>query len=293
MNKALAEILASVIPDKMERNRCRGLFRYGIIRALKLQAALKRNTAEPKDYLCVCAIAKDEGPYFAEWLDYHISKGVDRFYIYDNGSTDSTRQVLQPYIDKGIVEYTYFPGYRKQIAAYDHCIEKHRFDCKYLAFIDLDEFIVPMKDSTIPEFLARFNNFAAVEINWLVYGSSGARTKLPGGVMQRFTRHSLPDHPLNRKVKSIVNPRRVYVMTGCHEASRMRGFTSADANAQPLRRNFHDRQPLHNVIRINHYAVRSYQEFMEKQARGRASGRKHFVPDAYFTQYDLNDIQDS
>lgn len=289
MNKAAAEIIAGLIPRKMARNRWRGILRYGVIKALKLKRQLKHDRTQPKIRLAVCAIAKNEGPYFKEWLDWHISHGVEKFYIYDNESTDCTRDVLAPYIESGVVEYIYYPGYRRQIAAYDDCIDRHRFDTRWLAFIDLDEFIVPLRDSSITEFLTGFENSPVVEINWLIYGSGGAEKKSPAPVMERFRRHSIPSHRLNRHVKSIVNPRRVFTMTGCHEAARIDGV-AADSHGDPITRNFREREPQQDVIRINHYAVRSKEEFIEKQNRGRASGTQRTIPMDYFNRYDLNDI---
>lgn len=289
MNKAAAEIIAGLIPRKMARNRWRGILRYGVIKALKLKRQLKHDRTQPQIRLAVCAIAKNEGPYFKEWLDWHISQGVEKFYIYDNESTDCTRDVLAPYIESGVVEYIYYPGYRRQIAAYDDCIDRHRFDTRWLAFIDLDEFIVPLRDSSITEFLTGFENSPVVEINWLIYGSGGAEKKSPAPVMERFRHHSLPSHKLNRHVKSIVNPRRVFTMTGCHEAARIDGV-AADSHGDPITRNFREREPQQDVIRINHYAVRSKEEFIEKQNRGRASGTQRTISMDYFNRYDLNDI---
>lgn len=291
MNKVIAEIIAGLIPNKMARNRWRGILRYGPVNALRLKKQLKQPQPSPENYLSVCAIAKDEGPYFKEWIEWHRSKGVDKFYIYDNGSTDCTREVLDPYIKSGLVEYRFFPGHRMQLAAYDDCLAQHRLDSRWIAFIDLDEFIVPVKDDTIPGFLRRFEDYPAVEINWLVYGSGGARKKEAGDVMKRFRRHSQPSHILNRHVKSIVDPRRVFSMIGCHEVARISGH-AADSHGDLIKRNFREREPQQDIIRINHYAVRSYEEFMEKQQRGRASGKQRTVRDEYFDRYDLNDIED-
>ncbi len=292
MNKVLAEIVAGMIPHKMTRNRWRGILRYGVFRAFALKHRLKHDRTQPEHYLAVCAIAKNEGPYFVEWLEWHRRQGVEKFYIYDNESTDGTREILEPYVRSGLVEYRYWPGYRQQLAAYDDCLERHRLSARWIAFIDLDEFIVPVEDGSIPEFLRRFEAFPAVEINWLIYGSGGAKTKTAGPVMERFKRHSVPNHYLNRHVKSIVDPRRVYGMIGCHEAARISGH-AADSHGERIRKNFRDREPQQDVIRINHYAVRSYEEFVEKQARGRASGTQTTVESAYFDRYDLNDIEET
>ncbi len=179
-------------------------------------------------------------------------------------------------------------GSRRQLPAYDDCIERHRTETRWLAFIDLDEFVVPLRDKTIPEFLKPLEQFAAVEINWLVYGSSGTRQKQPGTMMERFKRHSLPEHLLNRHVKSIVDPRRVCCMIGCHEAARIEGKAS-DSHGERIRKNFHNRPPQQDVIRINHYAVKSYEEFLEKRARGRARTLEQRGLD-YFEHYDLNNL---
>ncbi len=292
MNKVLAEIIAGLIPHKMTRNRWRGILRYGLFKASRTKRCIKNNTSLPEHHLAVCAIAKDEGQYFKEWIEWHLSQGVDKFYIYDNGSTDDTRDVLDPYVKSGVVDYTYFPGHRKQLAAYDDCIDKHRFECRWLAFIDLDEFIVPLQHTSIPEFLEQAEDAPAVEINWLVYGSGGQREKRKAAVMERFKCHSTPNHYLNRHVKSIVNPRRVFTMIGCHEAARISGY-AVDSHNKPIKKHFREREPQQDVICINHYAVKSYEEFVEKQARGRASGTQKTVRDEYFNLYDLNDIRET
>lgn len=291
MNKVLAEIIAGVIPHKMTRNRWRGILRYGVTDALKLRRKIKKDESTPQHYLAICVIAKNEGPYFKEWIDWHLSQGVEKFYVYDNESTDNTREVLEPYIKEGVVDYTYFPGHRMQLAAYDDCFERHRFETRWLAIIDMDEFIVPVKDKTLKDFLRKMEEYPVVEINWLTYGSGGAMKKEPGTQMERFRCHSVPQHPLNRHVKSIVDPRRVYGMTGCHEAARING-KAVDPRGNRIRTSWRDRGPQHDVIRINHYAVRSYEEFLEKKGRGRASGREKEVKDEYFIRYDLNDIKE-
>jgi len=288
MNKVLAEIIAGVIPHKMTRNKWRGILRYGLWNACKLKYRMKHDQTPPKYYLAVCAIAKNEGPYLKEWIEWHRSQGVEKFYIYDNESTDCTKEVLAPYIESGLVEYCYWPGQKQQLATYDDCFEKHRLEARWIAVIDLDEYIVPIKDRNICEFLRRMEEFAVVEINWLVYGSGGAKKHEPGGVMERFRRHSLPEHKLNTHVKSITDPRRVCTMTGCHEAARISG-KAADSHGVPLKKGFRDRIPQQDVIRINHYAVKSYEEFLAKRSRGRA--RVTTMRDmSYFEQYDLNDL---
>jgi hypothetical protein len=290
MNKVIAEIIVGIIPNRPLKNRCRRILRYGLIRTLKLILSIKRNKIEPHIYLAICAIAKNEGPYFKEWIEWHHSKGVEKFYIYDNESSDNTKEVLEPYIQSGLVEYTFRAGKKQQLPVYSDCLDKHRFDTQWIAVIDIDEFIVPIHDKTIPEFLKKFEDFAAIEINWLVYGSAGAKEKEQGDVMERFKYHSVPKNTINRHVKSIVNPRRAFMFIGSHEAIRLSGYT-VDTHGKRTKKNFFEREPIHDVIRINHYAVKSYQEFLGKRARGRSRTNDIRRLD-YFDRFDLNDIKE-
>ncbi len=174
--------------------------------------------------------------------------------------------------------------------AYDDCLANHRYDCRWIAFIDLDEFIVPIEHKTIPEFLRNFEGFSAIEINWLCYGSGGEKIRKPGKVMERFRTHSQPDHELNRYVKTIVNPRLTLNFISSHHSTTFAG-QNVDARGHSIRQYFLKRTPIHEKIRINHYAIKSYEEFLEKRARGRVMSLDQRGLD-YFEKFDRNEIED-
>lgn len=241
-------------------------------------------------YLAMCAIAKNEGRYLQEWIEYHSMLGVEKFYLYDNESTDNTQAVVQPYVDRGLVEYTFYPGKKMQVKAYRDCVKKHKRDARYIAFIDIDEFIVPVEHTTIPEYLQSLGKFSGVQINWIVYGSSGAKTRTEGFVMERFLDHSLPDEPLNRHVKTIVNPRRVLSFFSAHRPVIFFG-KYVDSDGKWVVKSFWKRPPVTTRIRVNHYAIKSYEEFLEKRSRGRARKADRMRGLGYFDQYDRNEIK--
>ena len=57
---------------------------------------------EPKSFkynFAIIAIVKNEGKYIEEWIDYHKLIGFEKFYIYNNESSDNTESVLKKYID--------------------------------------------------------------------------------------------------------------------------------------------------------------------------------------------------
>lgn len=241
-------------------------------------------------FLAMCAIAKNEGRYLQEWIEYHKMLGVEKFYLYDNESEDNTQEVLRPYIEKGLVEYTFFPGKKMQLKAYKDCTRKHKRDAQYISFLDIDEFIVPKKHKTIPDYLHSLGKFSGVQINWVCYGSGGARTRTPGFVIERFRDHSLPDDLLNRHIKVIVNPRRILGFFSAHRPVILGIYI--DSNRNRVTKSFWKRVPITDQIQVNHYAIKSYEEFLEKRSRGRARfNRTRGL--GYFEKFDKNDIKNA
>ena len=129
--KFLSKLLTFWIPIKSYRRAFRGIIQFGI---KKYFDVLKSDKDTPfENELAIGAIMKDEGPYLKEWLDFHILVGVTKFYLYDNDSSDNTKEILKPYIKQGIVEYNYWPGKAMQMPAYHDILQKHSFDTRWLA----------------------------------------------------------------------------------------------------------------------------------------------------------------
>jgi hypothetical protein len=247
-------------------------------------------------YLSVVAIVKNETPYIIEWIEYHLLVGIQKFFIYDNESTDNLWEILQAYIKEDIVEYTFFPGKRQQMSVYNDAIQRFRYKSFWIAFIDIDEFIVsvtpppPLAAGTITQFLRDFEDAPGIEINQVVYGSSGHRKKKEGLVIERFKDHAEYEFYDNRAVKSIVNPRRVCYMASAHVAEYFNGECSVDSDKNKTAIPPLNRTPLHHKIRINHYATKSFEEFVSRIELGRASSPGKMRPQD-FSDRDHNEIK--
>jgi hypothetical protein len=153
----------------------------------------------------ICCIVRDE-EYLTEWIEYHALIGVTKFYIYDNESKTPVNEILASFIDSGLVEVILFPGEVMQLPAYHHCLKHYGPLCKWIAFIDADEFIVPKTlTGNLPDFLAKYENYAGLAVNWLEFGSNGHIEK-HDHIIQSYTRRSLKSYPRNEHVKSIVQP---------------------------------------------------------------------------------------
>ena len=210
--------------------------------------------------LAIVAIMKNEAPYVKEWIDYHLAAGVDHFYIYDNESPDNFKEILQPYIDAGTVTYIFYPGTGRQVEAYMEAFKAYRFFCRYMTFIDADEFIFPQENKSIVEVADEFfnaeENLGAIQINWMMYGSNFLETAdYSKGVLERFTRRA---EKIFQSVKTISNPRKINYLTTPHYMFYFDGISEIISNISKGQKGISDK------ILINHYKLKSREEFFRK-----------------------------
>ena len=70
----------------------------------------KERASAYRHEIAMVSISKNEAPYIKEWIEFHKFVGFTKFYFYDNESEDNTVDILKPYIDSGLVEYTLIKG---------------------------------------------------------------------------------------------------------------------------------------------------------------------------------------
>jgi hypothetical protein len=239
-----------------------------------------------RDMLDLAAITmvRNEAPYLREWIEYHRLIGVQKFYLYDNCSDDNIKEVLQPYINTGIVDYTYYPGEKAQVSGFNDAIKRFKNEAKYIAIIDIDEFIVPVQQNTIIEVINDVRNnaksrkklFAGLVIKWVNYGFDGHYSKPDGLVIENFKKTD----GISLCHKTIINPRMV-MHYQLHDGIYFLNRFGVDENGEDVTGFVEPSKATINKIRINHYWTKSYEEFKEKHNKGDAlyGERNWTVPD--------------
>ena len=153
----------------------------------------------PNYYLSVVACIKNEEPNLIEWLEFHKLVGVEHFYLYDNVSEDNTKELLQPYIDSGEVSYYFTDMDQCQFPSYYNALTAFRDFSKWMAFIDLDEFLFSPKGDLCEE-LKKFEGAApAIAVNEVFFGSSKHLTRPEGLVIDNYL---LREKDLNKHIKT-------------------------------------------------------------------------------------------
>ncbi len=224
--------------------------------------------AGPGFGVVVVCIVKDEADYLEEWLAYHVALGVDHFVIYDNGSTDGSAELLERFINHGLVTRIDWPLGGGQLAAYNHALRLFGAATRWLAYFDVDEFLVPLLDDDIPGFLDRFDDAAVVRVPRVEFGFSGHRTAPAALAIDAYTQVANVldlDPGLPPRVKSIVQP-------GAVSAVDIHLAFPADV-ATPGIPTETAEESVRGVAQLNHYYTRSFEEFEAKRFRGSATGR--------------------
>jgi hypothetical protein len=219
--------------------------------------------------LAVCAIFRNEGPFLLEWIAYHRAVGFDFFVLYDNDSDDGGADIIRasPLAQHcAVIQWSHHPG---QLAAYRDFIQNYSGNFAWVAFIDLDEFLLPLVGEGIPSLLQKWRDFSAVLVSWRIFGPAGWIEPPDGLVIENYDLRSADELPVNHHIKSIVQCADLLDVTPNPHEFAVRGAVCNTAGRavsniaiQP--------EPCHQNLVLNHYVTRSRRDWMAKIRRGSA-----------------------
>ncbi|OGW75558.1 MAG: hypothetical protein A2Z72_01380 [Omnitrophica bacterium RBG_13_46_9] len=233
-------------------------------------------------YLGICATFKNRAPHLKEWIEFHRMLGAERLYLYNSQSADDFMSVLRPYIRKRIVRLYDIKNPSGRAAAYSHCLKNHRKEARWIAFIDIDEFLFPAHESCLPDALRDYERFPAVGVHTILYGSSGHAKRPEGLTIENYTRRSEIDFPENEYIKSIVNPRMTISWSAnAHHGIYADNAGAVDENMHLIEERFFidfsnrggfgvfTKSPVSVArLRVNNYCLRSLEEYKARRGKG-------------------------
>ncbi|KAH3858929.1 hypothetical protein DPMN_101574 [Dreissena polymorpha] len=89
-----------------------------------------------------------------EWVELNILLGAEKFLVYHYSSAENIRCALQMYVKRNIVEIVQWPlpvsnvYYIGQVAELQDCLYRNKAESEFVVNLDLDEFIIPRKESS-------------------------------------------------------------------------------------------------------------------------------------------------
>jgi hypothetical protein len=166
-----------------------------------------------KYQLAIVSMFQNEGLILKEWIDHHLQIGVQHFYFINNGSSDTTEQILQPYkqyitcvydpkpiFTEKIRKVPYWDRRRgdvsqlktnvtlQQLLVNRHLLKEIKQDTQWVAFIDCDEYIYSPKGEQIQTILTQLpHTVKRIFIPWKIFGSNG-HIEQPVSIRSGFTK---------------------------------------------------------------------------------------------------------
>jgi hypothetical protein len=234
----------------------------------------RRIASKPARYLSVVATIKNEGRYLREWIEFQRLMGAEQVYLYDNGSIDNTNEVVAAHVAEGFVItipwMTFDIKAHAQLHSYAHALCNFGPQFRWMAFIDLDEFLFPVTARNLVEVLSGYEDCPSLRVPRVSFGFSGHEVPQPGLIIENYTaRAPYPPVPVRKKLigyKSIVQPANVIGVDSAHGFHLDCGIKGGfDERRLPMTRATRRKNPAPGaVLRINHYFTRSRHEFAAK-----------------------------
>ena len=244
---------------------------------------------------------KNEGPYILEWLAYHKAIGFEDIFIFENDSSDLTDVLLQRLEMLGEIEFiknTNFSG-NPQFHSYRQFQKMDAYlRSDWVLCYDSDEFFLPRQHDTVQYFLQDHFKADAIAVNWLNFGTSNQKKWQDIPVTERFRKCAPPSHLSNRFFKSFHRPNGPFKGFGIHrpwphvpiESYIYTDLTPVEPEVQTGKFPKHasNIEIRHMMATVNHYSIKSQEEFERKKLRGRPSNPDNLYGMADQKRYDTN-----
>lgn len=141
--------------------------------------------------MAICGIFYNNHDNLRDWLSYHQWIGINKFYIFDHGSSPPLLDYIEDFVSTNLVEYHYFtstmaidyventprsPGAWVQ----DRCFQWYGHRHRFLGLFDSNEYLVVTngKAQDIESVLKPFEQYRGLAVYWQMFlnGSTAANT---------------------------------------------------------------------------------------------------------------------
>ena len=265
--------------------------------------------------LTIATSIKDEGPYILEWVSYYKMLGVDEIFIYSNDNSDGSDNLLY-FLDKfGHIKWIpqeIKEGESAQKISFAKLTQEMHSNLNsnkhYVAFFDVDEYLVMHTESQVKNLLKFYDYPDALYVNWKLFGSSNHLKYYEQPTICRFNM-CIGNSNKNNLGKCIIkiNPNLYREIQGHRPVPITRNsygrviYCTKDPKGEVVQkdiiygsnpRRIKECKVHHEICQLNHYAVRSKEEYNWKKKRGNGFDLGGYN-DNYFRNFDCNkDIDD-
>ncbi|SLN19094.1 hypothetical protein AQS8620_00428 [Aquimixticola soesokkakensis] len=294
------------------RKRAKSLPKHApAARPAAAQAAPSAPVGGVQDSL-VMTCTRNEGPFILEWVAWQKMLGFDDVLICYNDCTDHSPELMARLQEAGwltALEVTPTVGKPPKLslhkAGHAHPLTQK---AGWFFLCDIDEFLVlHTEDGTLASFLGEETpNVAGIAIHWKVFGDSGLTRWEDQLTHRMFTQAGGPGTRVNHFFKSFIYQPRRFKRLGAHSpkgwqgegpwnegvnrwirsnGARISGY-NPDTNPKSLT---HEQYITHDTAQVNHYVIRTRENYAFKQGRASASAGVDRYTDDFLRRHNRND----
>ena len=251
---------------------------------------------------CIITVVKNEHLYLDEWIEYHLSLGVGRIFVFEDFDSDTHKQITDKYGDRVILKSVFdiLDDKDKETAVYLKKTKKWNVQHIYLRnalryvkgiqtdgwcfVIDADEFVtIENSEHCLNDVLSMYDGYDAFVMLWECYGADGHihtpdyRNVGVVGTYKRAVDNRLVDKD-GSSVKTCYRLERYKpeFFHNQHHPSAACSWCNTDFQTQSIK------SKLTNIY-IRHYVTKSWDEYLWKRlTRGFFWGRTRMF-DMFFT----------
>ncbi|MBJ3762230.1 glycosyltransferase family 2 protein [Maribius pontilimi] len=263
--------------------------------------------AEAERILVITSV-RDEGSNLLHWIAHCRALGVTDFLVFSNDCADGTDVLLDLLQAGGILSHVRNrvpDGKTPQWSAL-HQARGHPLldEADWIAVLDCDEYLnLRAPYDTLQDLLAD-TQADAIALPWRLFGHNGhvSRPDLPP---TRAYTTAIPEDALypalGRFIKTLYRRAGPFQKPGVHRPKQSGPAAWIDGSGQPLPDRFSEDQgqimlwggPLANAcVQLNHYSVRSAEDFVAKARRGLPNHTEKPVDLTYWVERNFNTVPD-
>ena len=290
-------------------------------RRIATKSAVKRPPAKmdlttlydsPADYpvdpkspprVMVATCMKDEGPFIMEWVAWNKAIGIRDIVVFTNNCSDGSDLLLDRLHEMGEIIHlpnpaviANPPAFQPFALRYAQLMPEFR-KADYFLSIDVDEFLnIRVGDGTISALIMAAGAFDALSISELNHGCNLRKSFEPGWVMDQFPGHQT-EYPRPRKahrgVKTLTKISGKLLSVRNHRpdfvSDRKNPVIWRDGSGIPTTHfsderttNGIDCRGRYNLASLDHYALRSLDDYLAKMYRGDVVRKNYRVSPRYW-----------
>lgn len=259
----------------------------------------------------VISTMRDEGPHLLEWVAHTRAAGADDLLVFSNDCSDGSDALLDRLAAGGALTHLRnevprgkTPQWAALKAAADHPATKA---ADWIAVLDCDEFLnlrPPLR--SLQDLVAAVPDADAIVLPWRLFGHSGHVNRPATPTLSSYTRaiHADAAYPaLARFFKTLYRRRGPFQKPGVHRPRQRPGSLPrwVDGSGAALPESLAAAQdqimlwgaPLATeLVQLNHYSVRSAEDFILKSLRGLPNRTGKAIDLTYWVERNFNEVVD-